>query len=142
MDHLIYIGESGTDVLSGFAARSNIRRELITTAGGKALLAERSEASREIYLRRIEASLGDAVAGFLSEYGEIIKTRIATNLRYNGAQKALATVVRNRSGGSVGTVVLIGPTEVVEHHEARTRKSLLRHVDAWRSHRVTPREAI
>ena len=34
-DHLIYIGESGTDSLTGFAARSNIRRQLISTAGGR-----------------------------------------------------------------------------------------------------------
>jgi DNA-binding IclR family transcriptional regulator len=141
-DKLIYIGESGTDVLSGFAARSNIRRELVSTAGGKVLLTERPDVSRETYLRKAAAIDPQLVADFLSEYDEIVRSRIATNLRYGGAQKAIATAVRNQSAEVAGTVVLIGPTTLVERHEARVRKALLRHVDAWATHRVTPREAI
>jgi len=38
-DHLIYIAEAGSDAVAGFEARSNIRRTLLVTAGGKALLA-------------------------------------------------------------------------------------------------------
>ena len=53
-DHLIYIAEAGSDHVAGFEARSNIRRTLLITAGGKALLAARSEAERESYLRRRE----------------------------------------------------------------------------------------
>ena len=37
-DHLIYIAEAGSDHVTGFEARSNIRRTLLITAGGKALL--------------------------------------------------------------------------------------------------------
>ena len=55
-DHLIYIAEAGSDHVAGFEARSNIRRTLLITAGGKALLAERSEAERESYLRRRAAN--------------------------------------------------------------------------------------
>ena len=51
-DHLIYIAEAGSDHVAGFDARSSIRRTLLITAGGKALLAERSEAERDSYLRR------------------------------------------------------------------------------------------
>ena len=54
-DHLIYIAEAGSDHVAGFEARSNIRRTLLVTAGGKALLAARSEAERESYLRRRSA---------------------------------------------------------------------------------------
>jgi hypothetical protein len=45
-DHLIYISEAGSDAMAGFEARSNIRRTLLTTAGGKALLAARPDAER------------------------------------------------------------------------------------------------
>jgi DNA-binding IclR family transcriptional regulator len=38
-DHLIYIGEAGGDAISGIEARSSIRRTLLGTAGGRALLA-------------------------------------------------------------------------------------------------------
>jgi IclR helix-turn-helix domain len=51
-EHLIYIAEAGSDHVTGFEARSNIRRTLLITAGGKALLAERPEAERDSYLRR------------------------------------------------------------------------------------------
>jgi DNA-binding IclR family transcriptional regulator len=141
-DDLMYIGESGTDALTGFAARSNIRRELISTAGGKALLAHESDPVREAYLRRLGSNRGDAVSAFLSEYAEIRRTGIARNLRHNGAQTALATVVTNHAGEVVATVVLIGPTEVVQSREARIRKTLLRHARAWASQKVTAREAI
>src|SRR5262245_19690716 len=54
-DDLIYIAETGSDPVTGFAARSNIRRRLLDTAGGKALLAERPDVERESYLRRHSA---------------------------------------------------------------------------------------
>ncbi len=67
-DHLIYIAEAGSDHVTGFEARSNIRRTLLITAGGKALLAERPEAERESYLRRRSAEDRDLVDRFLEEY--------------------------------------------------------------------------
>jgi DNA-binding IclR family transcriptional regulator len=141
-DDLMYIGESGTDGLSGFAARSNIRRELISTAGGKALLAHQSDPIREAYLRRVASSRAEAVSAFLSEYEEIRRTAVAKNLRHNGAQTALAAVFPNHAGEVVATVVLIGPTEFVRLRETKVRKALLRHVASWASHKVTAREAI
>ena len=68
-DHLIYIAEAGSDHVAGFEARSNIRRTLLITAGGKALLAERSEAERESYLRRrSRRTKRELVDRFLEEY--------------------------------------------------------------------------
>jgi DNA-binding IclR family transcriptional regulator len=141
-DDLMYIGESGADALTGFAARSNIRRELISTAGGKALLAHQPEAVREAYLRRVGGGRNEAVSAFLGEYADILKTRIAKNLRHNGAQTALATVARNQAGDMVAAVVVIGPTEGFSAREAKIRKILLRHVDSWAQRKVTAREAI
>ena len=34
-DHLIYIAEAGSDSITGFEARSNIRRPMLATAGGR-----------------------------------------------------------------------------------------------------------
>src|SRR5258706_8846926 len=70
-DHLIYIAEAGSDHVSGFEARSNIRRTLLITAGGKALLATRPEAERDSYLRRWSVDESDLVDKFLEEYDAI-----------------------------------------------------------------------
>jgi DNA-binding IclR family transcriptional regulator len=141
-DHLIYIGESGTDALTGFAARSNIRRELISTAGGKALLAARPDADRDAYLRRQQVNHADLVSEFLGEFADIRKTRIARNTRHNGAQLALASVVRNRAGESVAAAILVGQAAEAEPREAKLRKTLLKHVDSWSQQTYSPREAI
>ena len=141
-DHLIYVGESGTDAMTGFAARSNIRRTLISTAGGKALLAEWSDAERDAYLRRQQAEDPDLVSGFLAEYGDIKKTRVATNFRHHGTQLALATVVRSQAEEVIATAILVGQASVAKPREAKLRRTLLKHVDSWPRHDVSPREPI
>jgi DNA-binding IclR family transcriptional regulator len=141
-DHLIYIGESGTDALTGFGARSNIRRDLISTAGGKVLLVERPGSERESYLRRQSAVDESQVSAFLSEFSDIKASRVAVNLRYQGAQMALAAAVKNQAGEAVAAAVLIGPTENIQKREARLRKILLKHVDSWSLRKLNPREAI
>ncbi|MGP3756807.1 IclR family transcriptional regulator [Streptomyces sp. BpilaLS-43] len=141
-DQLIYIGESGTDALTGFAARSNIRRTLLNTAGGKALLVARPDVDREAHLRRQHAESPGLVSEFFSEFADISRSRVATNLRHHGAQLALAAVVRNQTGDSVATAVLIGQTVDMRPREAKLRATLLKHVDAWSQHSVSAREPI
>jgi len=141
-DHLIYIAEAGSDPVAGFAARSNIRRTLLVTAGGKALLASRSDAERESYLRRCSAEDADLVAAFLEELAEIKKTRIAKNVRHQGARFAIATTVHDQSGDAVATVTLVGRTVDLKPRVAELSEALLRHVDSWPRRVVTPREAI
>lgn len=141
-DHLIYIGESGTDALTGFAARSNIRRLLLNTAGGKALLVARPDVDRESYLRRQQAENPELVSEFLAEFADISKTRVARNYRHHGAQLALSTVVRNQAGESVGAAILIGQASEMKPREAKLRKTLLKHVDSWATHKVSAREPI
>jgi DNA-binding IclR family transcriptional regulator len=51
-DHLIYIAEAGSGLMSGFEAQPNLRRGLLTTAGGKALLAALPETKLHAFLRR------------------------------------------------------------------------------------------
>jgi DNA-binding IclR family transcriptional regulator len=141
-DNLIYIAEAGSDTISGFEARSNIRRSLLATAGGKALLAARSEFERESYLRRRSAEEADLVDEFLQEYPEIKKTRIAKNLRLRGARFAIATTVQNQSGEAVASITLVGPTAELKPRAKDLSKKMLRHVDSWPQRSTSPREAI
>jgi DNA-binding IclR family transcriptional regulator len=141
-DHLIYIAEAGSDPVTGFDARSNIRRILLATAGGKALLAARSDVEREAYLRRHRAEERELVEHFLEEYEEIKRTRIARNVRRGGTRFAIATNVHNRSGEPVAAVTLVGATADMQPRAKKLADLLLRRVDAWAQRAETPREAI
>jgi DNA-binding IclR family transcriptional regulator len=141
-DHLVYIAEVGSDALTVFEARSNIRRPLLATAGGKALLAARSDSEREAFLRRRGPEEADQVDAFLHEYEEIRRTGIATNVRLKGARFAIATTVDNQSGAAVASVTLVGPTADVQPRAKKLAKVLLRHADLWPDRMLAPREAI
>ena len=141
-DHLIYIAEAGSDAVDGFEARSNIRRTLLMTAGGKALVAARPDIEREAYLRRRGAEEAGLVDAFLHEYEEIRRTRIATNVRLSGTRFALGTTVRNQSGQAVAAVTLVGPLAAVQPRLKALTKLLIAHVDLWAQRSVAPREAI
>ena len=141
-DHLIYIAEAGSDAVAGFEARSNIRRTLLVTAGGKALLAERPDAERDAYLRRRSAEDPNLVEIFLDEYEDIKRTRIATNVRLAGTRFAIGTTVHNQAGEAVAAITILGPTADVQPRLKKLTQLLIRHVDSWSARTVTPREAI
>jgi DNA-binding IclR family transcriptional regulator len=141
-DHLIYIAEAGIDAVAGFEARSNIRRTLLATAGGKALLAERPDAERQAYLRRCAADEEEQVVHFLHEVEQIRKTRIATNIRMSGSRFAIGATVHNQAGEAVAAVTLVGPTVQVQPRLKKLSDLLLKHVDGWAKRVVSPREAI
>jgi DNA-binding IclR family transcriptional regulator len=141
-DHLIYIAEAGSDHVAGFEARTNIRRTLLITAGGKALLAARPDAERESYLRRRSAEESDLVDRFLEEYEIIKRTRIATNIRRSRARFAIATTVHNSSGDAVASITLVGPTADVQPRAEELGKLLIQRVDSQSQRSISPREAI
>jgi DNA-binding IclR family transcriptional regulator len=141
-DHLIYIAEAGNDPAAGFEARSNIRRTLLSTAGGKALLAARSPFERDAYLRRRSREETNLVDAFLGEMSEIAKTRIAMNSNANSMRMGLATAVRGRTGDVVASVTLVGPATEVRPRLAKLSKLLIKHVDGWKNASTSPREAI
>ena len=141
-DHLIYIAEVGSDPVAGFDARSNIRRNLLVTAGGKALLAARSVAERESFLRRHSAEEADLVGNFLAELDEIRRGRLAYNTRQHGARFAIATAVQSPTGRAAASITLVGPTTQMEPRKQELSEMLLRHVDSWRKQPVVAREAI
>ena len=141
-DHLIYIGEAGSDDAVSFEARSNIRRTLLVTAGGKALLAALPQHERESYLRRRTSEEAVLVDAFLGEYDQIKKTRIATNLVRGGVRFGIATTVYNSAGAPVATVTLVGPPADLKPRVAKLSKILIKHVDSWSQRITKPREAI
>jgi DNA-binding IclR family transcriptional regulator len=141
-DHLIYIALAGTDPVGGFDARSNIRRTLLATAGGKALLTERRDAERESYLRRRSKDEADLVDQFLEEYHKIKSTRIATNVRRGGTRLAIATTVHNAAGEPVASITLVGPTREVQPRLKKLSQILCTHADSWSRRAMTPRAAI
>ena len=141
-DNLIYIAEAGSDSISGFEVRTNIRRSLLATSGGKVLIAGQPDSQREAFLRRRSVEEADLVDEFLEEYWEIERTRIARNIRRRGTRFSLATAVRNQSGEAVAAVTLVGPTVELQPRVEELAKQLLRHVDSWSQRSMTPREAI
>jgi DNA-binding IclR family transcriptional regulator len=141
-DHLIYVAHAGSDDVEGFAARSDIRRTLLTTAGGKALLAASPRSKREAYLRRTNAQEGQLVEAFLGELESIIRTGVATNFRANGSRFAIATTVRSQLGEPVATVSIVGPTAGMTPRSEELARMLRKQVDQWSRRSVRPREVI
>jgi DNA-binding IclR family transcriptional regulator len=141
-EHLIYIAEVGSDPVAGFAARSDIRRRLLATAGGKALLAAKSDVERETFLRRRPSDEAELVHRFLEELEKIRSTRLAVNIRESGTRFAVATVLRDRAGDAVSSVTLVGSTADMQPREKELGELLLRHVDSWRNNAVQSRVAI
>ena len=141
-EHLIYVAEAGADDVAGYEVRSNIRRTLLVTAGGKALLAARPAVEREAYLRRRGPEEAEQVEMFLNELEEIQRTRLAKNLRLSGTRFAIGAAVRNQLGEAVAAVTLVGPSSDIQPRATKLGKILLRHVDGWSHRSVSAREAI
>ncbi|UKA64384.1 IclR family transcriptional regulator [Arthrobacter sp. FW306-04-A] len=141
-DHLIYVSEAGSETLGGFGARSNIRRTLLDTAGGKAILASLSDTERNAYFRRCTPEEANLVEQFLAEFDDIRKTRLAQNTLRGGARYAIATTVQNQSGQVVAEVTLVGPTSEMKPRAEELGRLLLEHVDSWRNRSTKAREAL
>jgi DNA-binding IclR family transcriptional regulator len=141
-DHLVYVAETGSDSVADFEARSNIRRPMLATAGGKALLAAKPPAAREAFLRRKRMDEPDLVDAFLDEYDEICRTGIARSVTRRGARFAIGAAVRNRSDEAVAAITLVGRAADLKPRERKLAKLLLRHISAWPKRPVAPREAI
>jgi DNA-binding IclR family transcriptional regulator len=128
---LIYVSEVGADLLPGIGAETNIRRQLLATAGGKALLADLPADQRDGYLRRRDDSEAPLIEAFFNEFDDIKNTRIAHNKLHGGSRLALATVVRGPSGKAAAEVTLVGRTADVQPREQELSGILLEHVDRW-----------
>ncbi len=142
-DHLIYIAEAGSDLMAGFEARSNIRRDLLTTAGGKALLAALPETELQAYLRRRAPEEQVNVEAFLDMRPSISESGIAVNVNQRRSRTGMATVIRGPSEQAVASVTLVGPTSQVLPRLEKLSVLLRQRVDEWRERlTATPREVI
>ena len=141
-DHLDLYRRVRDRRLDRLRGKSNIRRQLIATAGGKALLAAKPDSERDAYLRRQQSEDAEAVSEFLAEFAEIRKTGISRNFRHHGSQIGLASVLRDQSGESVAAVTLAGQATDVEPQEDKVRKTLLKHIASWTRQKPAPREPI
>lgn len=128
---IISIAEFGSHAIADFEARSSIRRTLIGTAAGKALLTTMPQAEVEAYLRTRPPADADRVATYLAEYQTIRRTRIATNLRLGGTRFAIAACIRDGAGDAVAAVTLVGPTEELQPREEELGALLLKRIDSW-----------
>jgi DNA-binding IclR family transcriptional regulator len=141
-DNLISIAEAGSDAIVDFEARSNVRRTLIATAAGKALLAMLPPAEVEAYLRTRGEDEQEMVTSFLNEYEDIRKTGLATNYRLGGKRFAIAACVRDKSRQVVAAVTLVGRTEDVQPRFKELSELLLKRVESWSRKNVKGRAAI
>jgi DNA-binding IclR family transcriptional regulator len=139
-DHLIYIAEAGVDMVSSLAVGSDLRRTLMVTAGGKAMLAALPEPELTAYLRRRSQAEAAATETFLAEYDDIKRRGYAINIRLTGTRFAIGAAVRDRNGMPVASITLVGPTGLLAPREDELAATLLRHINAWSQGKLSPRE--
>jgi DNA-binding IclR family transcriptional regulator len=141
-DQLVYVAEAGSDPVAGFHPRHIIRRELLQSAGGKALLASKAEGWLTDFLRRRPDAESDLISEFLSEVRDIRNSRVAKNYTQNRTRYALASVLCNSAGKSVASVTVVGSAEDLLPRQEEIAAELLKHIDIWQRRDVQPREAI
>lgn len=141
-DHLIYIAEAGGDAIADMEARHDIRRTLLGTATGKALLAARSTEELQAFLRRQSGESKEMAEAFLGEYEDIRKTGIATNFRLSGTRMAIATLVHAQHSKNPAAVALVGQASKMKPRAKKLAATLLEHVNSWHGSQTAPREAI
>lgn len=141
-EHLIYVAEAGSDPITGFDARTNIRRTLLDTAGGKAMLAAIPDVERDSYLRRQQGSQPELVSRFLDEFADIRRTRLATNIRRSGRRFAIASVFHNGFGKPTASITLVGPSTELQHRADELGNLLIGRIGQFQQRTERAREAI
>lgn len=127
-DHLIYVSMAGDDPATDFYARANIRRKLIMTAGGKAILADQGDAAVTDYLRRHFRDDAEAVQNYLEQIEDIRKTRVAYNYTQNETRLAIGSAIRNRSGEPIASLTLVSGASKMKPRLEELREILLAEV--------------
>ncbi|MEN2738393.1 IclR family transcriptional regulator C-terminal domain-containing protein [Microbacterium sp. X-17] len=134
-DHLIYIAEAGSDLMASFEARTNIRRALLTTAGGKALLSALPPSDLETFVRQRPESDRPHVQALLRTIPEIRASGIAINTNDVSGRTGIATLVHDHVGRAVAAVTLVGASRDVLPRVDELSALLLRRVESWRTRR-------
>jgi DNA-binding IclR family transcriptional regulator len=141
-DHLIYVARAGEDAVTGFRSRSNIRRPLLGTAGGKALLAASPPTECDAYLERFGPDGDGLVQGFRRDAVAIRRTRIATNAPPGGSRFGIATAIPNQKRAPVASLTVVGPAVEVEPRASELGATLVAHADEWSRCETDAREVV
>ncbi|WP_230206505.1 IclR family transcriptional regulator [Microbacterium gorillae] len=128
-DSLIYVAQAGSDSLDGFRLKNTIRRTVLDTAGGKALLAAMPETQRQAFLRRHVHESEELVDAFLQEYDDIRATGLAYNKR---TRYAVGAALTDRAGDVVGSITITGKIADAEPRREEIGAILLKHIERWR----------
>jgi DNA-binding IclR family transcriptional regulator len=131
-DQLICVAEAGSDVTAAPGGRPGARRDLLTTAGGKALLAALPETEVRAYLRRRPPEEQPHVEAFLDARPSIKESGIAVNVNQRRSRTGVATVIRGPSGQAVALITLAGPTSEVLPRLEKLSVLLRERVQQWR----------
>lgn len=128
--NVVYIGNYGDSPHLQFLSRTRVRRPMLSTVGGRALLASLDVDTLNEFLA--EQADHDAVEAFLSDVEEIRRTGFAVNLFSEYAKSTtIACPVRDRSGAVVAALVLGGPRENLEPRLEDVKKVMKERTDEW-----------
>ncbi len=117
-DNLMYFDEAGNDPGIDYYARSRRRRPILTSSGGKRLLAGMSDDELHERLRRLsQTSPASEIDQFLQELPEIRRTGLALGYALPNIS-AIAAGVPGRRGRLAAALVAVGsPVDMGGRHE-------------------------
>ncbi len=131
-DSLLYIAHAGSDVMTVFQARSNIRRSLLTTAGGRGLLATLSTSELQAYLRRRGADEVEKVERFLAALPGIRQSGVAVSVNATSRRTGVAVVLPHATGRAIAAVTLVGESVHVDPRVDELGELIKCHIGKWR----------
>jgi len=141
-NELVYVAEAGADPVAGFHPRNAIRRDLLRSAGGKALLATQPRDWIENFLRGRPPEHSDLIAEFLSEVRDIRAGGIAYNRTQNGTRFAMAAVMHSIGGKPAASITVVGPVDELFHRRSEIAEAMKVHIAGWERRESHSREAI
>lgn len=129
-DYLIDVAQAGS---SGQAVTStgDARGDLLTTAGGKILLAFMSAPEMNDYLHRRSQRDRARIDEFLQACANIRATGLAVNISDSAAYSSIASVIRNGAGYPTASVTLTGNTTHVLPRVDALSALLREQVGSW-----------
>jgi DNA-binding IclR family transcriptional regulator len=131
-DDAVYVDIHGTSSLLSFYATSRLRRPLLTTAVGKAMLAMMGDADLDRYLLHHTGSEQAAVDRFLSGLPEIRRTGYAVNRQESLAgMDAVATAIPDPAAATPAVAGLAWTVGSIGTTAAELGELLVRQVQSW-----------
>jgi DNA-binding IclR family transcriptional regulator len=137
-DHLMYLDEAGNDPGIDFYARSRSRRPILTSSGGKRLLAGMSDEELHERLRRLsQTSPASDIDQFLQELPEIRRTGLARGYALPNIS-AIAAGVPGRRGRLAAALVAVGSPADMSERMDEVGAALLERIKQLETARVVP----